>query len=143
MMIRFCWVFALTAVNLAAAAHAEDIPSGSLACTFERGSAGSYSAGVFTTNPPEPLAFEIGGIDLEAQTAQLRVSGKPVGKSLRVVRALNAFHLLEIAQDGFLNVTTVYDPDPGTGLRPAVHSRHFGLIGEPIYAQYAGFCAPK
>ena len=60
-----------------------------------------------------------------------------------MVRALNANHYLEVAQEGFLNVTTVYDLDPATNSRPAIHSRHLGLLGQPIFAQYAGFCTAR
>jgi hypothetical protein len=42
--------------------------------------------------------------------------------------------------EGFLNLTTVYDKDAATGTYPAVHSRHFGLMGQPVFAQYAGTC---
>jgi len=59
------------------------------------------------------------------------------------VRALNANHFLEVANEGFLNLTTVYDKDPTTGTHPAVHSRHLGVLGEPVFAQYAGFCTEK
>lgn len=114
-----------------------------LACAFKAGAAWSYTAGVYTSAQPEPLAFDIEAIDLDGQTARLSVSGKPVGNPLRVVRALNANHFLEVAQEGFLNVTTIYDLDPATGSHPAIHSRHLGLLGQPIFAQYAGFCTAK
>jgi hypothetical protein len=118
-------------------------PPPPLTCSFTAGNAGTYTAGAFTRTTAEPLSFDIDAIDLDAQTAKLSVAGKAGGKPLMAVRALNAIHVLEIAQEGFLNVTTVYDPETATGVRPAVHSRHFGLLGEPIFAQYTGFCAPK
>ena len=114
-----------------------------LSCTFKQGAAWSYNAGTYASAPPEPLAFDIEAIDVEAQTATLLVGGKPADRPLRVVRALNANHFLEVAQEGFLNVTTIYDVDAATGTRPAIHSRHLGLFGQPIFAQYAGFCSVK
>jgi len=45
--------------------------------------------------------------------------------------------------EGFLNVTTIYDKDEAKGAYPAVHSRHFGLLGQPIVSQYEGYCEAK
>ena len=59
---------------------------------------------------------------------------------LRIVQAVNAMHFLEVVTEGFLHVTTVYDKDEAKGLYPAVHSRHFGLFGQPLVTQYQGFC---
>lgn len=113
-----------------------------LACTFETGHTWSYEAGKFQSAPPSPLRFEIDEINLETQSARLIVEGKPAG-ALRIVRALNANHFLEVANEGFLNLTTIYDADATTGLLPGVHSRHFGIFGQPVFAQYAGTCAAK
>lgn len=124
-----------------ARAASETLPA--LSCSFKAGAAWAYTAGNYTSAPPEPLGFDIEGVDLEGQTARLSIGGKPVGNPLRVVRALNANHFLEVAQEGFLNVTTIYDLDPATGSRPAIHSRHLGVEGQPIFAQYAGFCTAK
>lgn len=141
-----------TAALLAAVTLAAFVPSSSIAadekyppltCSFKAGAAWTYNAGTYASAQPEPLAFEIEGIDLERQSARLSIAGKPVGNPLRVVRALNANHFLEVAQEGFLNVTTIYDPDPVTNARPAIHSRHLGVLGQPIFAQYAGFCTAK
>ena len=119
----------------------EAIPA--LSCTFKQGAAWSYDAGTYTRADPEPLAFGIEGIDLEVLTATLMIDGKAASRPMRVVRALNANHFLEVAQEGFLNVTTVFDTDAATGSRPAIHSRHLGLLGQPIFAQYAGFCSAR
>ena len=59
---------------------------------------------------------------------------------LRIVQAVNAMHFLEVVTEGFLHVTTVYDKDEAKGAYPAVHSRHFGLFGQPLVTQYQGFC---
>lgn len=123
-------------------AHGADETPDHVVCTFDKGASWSYEAGRFQSAPPAALTFEIGDIDLEGQSAKLIMDGKPSG-TLRIVRALNANHYLEVANEGFLNLTTIYDLDPGTGVYPAVHSRHFGLLGQPVFAQYAGTCKAK
>lgn len=114
-----------------------------MACTFELGNAWSYQGGEYASETPQPLSFDVADIDLEAQTAKLYTSAEKPPGPLRVVRAINANHFIEVANEGFLNLTTIYDPDPQTGASPAVHSRHFGFLGQPIFAQYAGSCRPK
>jgi hypothetical protein len=134
---------AAAAVVLAAAAapvRAQDMPK-SLACAFKTGSTIAYSKSVFRSSPVKPLSFDIAEIDLEGQKAAL-VTGKGSGP-LRVIRALNANHFLEVVNEGFLNITTVYDLDPRRKAYPAVHSRHLGIFGEPVVAQYHGFCTTK
>jgi hypothetical protein len=111
-------------------------------CSFVSGTSTSYEAGDFATKPPQPLAFEIADIALEAQTARLVMNGQKAGE-LKIVRAINANHFLEVVNEGFLNLTTVYDKDAATGKHPAVHSRHLGVVGQPVFAQYAGFCTEK
>lgn len=120
--------------------RAEGVAS-SLSCEFEGGTTSSYAGGTFTSRAPLPLRFGITDIELEKQQARLRTSG-PGGAatSLRIVRALNANHFLEVVPEGFLNFTTVYDFDPAVGAYPAVHSRHLGVLGQPVFAQYTGFC---
>lgn len=110
-------------------------------CTFKSGTTLTYGQGKFKRQVAKPLNFEIGAIDLEGQKAEL-VTPKGRGQ-LRIVRALNANHYLEVVAEGFLNITTIYDRDEKAGGHPAVHSRHFGLFGEPVVAQYQGFCLPK
>ena len=112
-----------------------------LSCKFQTGASGSYENGTFKSQPASQLAFEISDINLEIQAAKIRVDGKVAGP-LRIVRALNANHYLEVANEGFLNLTTVYDLDPAVNAYPAVHSRHFGLFGQPVFAQYTGLCTP-
>ena len=120
---------------------AEEFPA-QFSCKFEAGNTWTYDAGKFQSAPPAALSIEIQEINLEAQAAKLIADQKPAG-TLRIVRALNANHFLEVANEGFLNLTTIYDLDATTGSYPAVHSRHFGLMGQPIFAQYAGFCITK
>jgi hypothetical protein len=146
-MIRRGAVLAGLAVALAffpallPARAADELPA-HFVCTFETGTSWSYDAGKFQSAPPSKLAFEIGNINLEGQAADLIVDGRQSGK-FRIVRALNANHFLEVANEGFLNLTTIYDLDATTGAHPAVHSRHFGILGQPVFAQYAGTCGPK
>lgn len=123
----------------AAATSAE--AAGGFACTFKTGTTLTYGDGKFKRQVAKPLSFEIAAIDLDGQKADL-VTPKGRG-TLRVVRALNANHFLEVIAEGFLNITTVYDLDSKTKSHPAVHSRHFGLFGEPVVAQYQGQCVPK
>ena len=71
---------------------------------------------------------------------RLRNGPVPYDVRLRIVQAVNAMHFLEVVTEGFLHITTVYDKDPAKGAYPAVHSRHFGLFGQPLVTQYQGFC---
>ncbi|HEX2843531.1 hypothetical protein [Hyphomicrobium sp.] len=138
-----------SALSLAAGvgARAEDVGDDSLPktfkCSFTSGASWSYDAGTFQSKPPNPLAFSIEDIDLEKQSATLKT--QPDGKSgkLSVVRAINANHFLEVVNEGFLNLTTIYDKDTTAGKYPAVHSRHFGLLGQPVFGQYTGFCTAE
>jgi hypothetical protein len=133
------------AVMLGAAlgpARAQESPT-SYVCDFTGGAAWSYTAGAFQSKPPQPLSFTIEEIDLDKQTAVLKPkSGADRPGKLTVVRAINANHFIEAVNEGFLNITTVYDKDPATGLYPAVHSRHFGILGQPVFGQYTGACHP-
>ena len=125
---------------LAAPASGQEAPRG-YGCTFKLGTTLSYAKGAYKAKRARPLSFEVGEIDLEGQRALLVT---PAGKGqLRVVRAINANHFLEVVAEGFLNVTTIYDKDARLGVHPAVHSRHFGLFGEPVVAQYHGSCRAK
>jgi hypothetical protein len=137
-----CICSALTALSLAGVARAEDNPK-AYVCTFTKGSSWSYDKGVFKSKAPEPLTFEITDIDLDRQSARLVTDGREKPGTLKIVRALNANHFLEVVNEGFLNLTTVYDKDPASGKHPAVHSRHLGLFGQPVFAQYAGTCTEK
>lgn len=140
-MVRI--IFSSLALGLGAVnVWAEDVGPTHFVCDFNKGYSWTYEAGKFQDVPPSELSFEIGSIDLDKQSASLILSGKQSG-TLRIVRALNANHFLEVANEGFLNLTTVYDLDPATGKYPAVHSRHFGLLGQPVFAQYAGTCTAK
>ncbi|CAA2138656.1 hypothetical protein [Hyphomicrobium sp. ghe19] len=125
-----------------AAAFAQENIPGHVTCDFDNGYAWTYDAGKYQAAPPKDLTFEIGSIDLEHQSASLILDGRTAA-SLKIVRAINANHFLEVVNEGFLNLTTIYDRDPATGKFPAVHSRHFGLFGQPVFAQYAGSCVPK
>jgi hypothetical protein len=52
-------------------------------------------------------------------------------------------HFLEAVGEGYLNLTTIYGRDVGAAFHPAIHSRHFGVLGQPIVSQYRGTCVPK
>jgi len=119
--------------------RAEGLPR-SLTCSFERGTTTTYGDGAFRSTAAAGIAFNLQAIDLEAQTAELTTGSSGASAKVRIVRALNANHFLEAVNEGFLNLTTVYDRDPARDAWPAVHSRHFGLLGQPVVAQYQGFC---
>lgn len=110
-------------------------------CTFEAGMIRTYENGVFKTQPAKPLSFSIGDINMRAQTASL-ITPKGTG-DLRIVRAIGATHFLEVVTEGFLNITTIYETQNAQGGYPAVHSRHFGLLGTPVFSQYQGHCRPR
>jgi hypothetical protein len=121
---------------------AEGVP-GALVCEFKSGSVASYEGGAFEVKPPSPIGFSIDSIDLEKLSAALDAgNGGPKGK-LAIARAIGANHFLEIVSEGFWTITTIYDKDPATGLHPAVHSRHLGVVGQPLVAQYTGACREK
>lgn len=135
-----CLALAAALVGLPAASWAEGLPK-ALSCKFETGTSIAYADGAYKPTQAQPLTFDIGGIDLDGQLAVLETGG---GKgALRIVRAVNANHFLEVVNEGFLNLTTVYDADQDRKAYPAVHSRHVGLLGEPVVAQYYGFCTAK
>lgn len=133
---------ALAAAWPAVAAEDDKEPT-RLACTFAAGTSVTYEAGAFTSNAASPLSFSLARIDLEGQSAELIAgeNAKPV--TVRIVRAINANHFLEVVNEGFLNLTTIYDKDPKTGSHPAVHSRHLGLLGQPVFGQYTGTCTAE
>jgi hypothetical protein len=131
----------LLAAALAPPSSASEDLARALSCRFEAGSITTYAQGSFEAAAAKPLAFDIEAIDLDGQDARL-VTGSGKGR-LRIVRAVNANHFLEVVNEGFLNITTIYDLDPQRQAYPAVHSRHFGLLGEPVIAQYVGFCTAK
>lgn len=124
------------------AAFAEDAPPKAYMCEFTGGAAWSYTSGAFQSKSPQPLSFTVEDIDLEKQSAVIKTKSADRPGKLSVVRAINANHFIEAVTEGFLNLTTIYDKDPRTGRYPAVHSRHFGLLGEPVFGQYTGFCRP-
>ena len=113
-----------------------------LTCTFPTGTTSSYAGGAFTAKPSAALNFSIEKIDLATQSAEFLVAGNDNPGRLAIARAVGANHFLEVVTEGYWNITTVYDQDPDTKLYPAVHSRHFGLVGQPVVAQYAGTCQP-
>lgn len=130
------WAFASVAFVPTAIAA----PDNNLVCTFSKGTAGSYDDAKFASKPAAALAFEVRDIDVQKQTATLFKKAGAKGRQVRIVRAINANHFLEVVNEGFLNITTIYDLDPKTKSYPAVHSRHFGVLGQPLFAQYAGMC---
>lgn len=120
--------------------RAEEEPK-AFACKFTRGVAHTYDKGRFTRVKARPLSFGIAAIDAPAQTAELKTEHGT--GTLRMVLAVNATHYIEVVTEGYLNITTVFDKDEAKAAFPAVHSRHFGLLGQPIVTHYQGFCQAK
>ena len=110
-------------------------------CRFDAGTVAVYENGEFRDEVVNPVEFRLNAIDAAKQSATVVRNGGE--SSLRVVRAVNALHFLEVAGEGFLNLTTVYDRDERTGRHPAIHSRHFGVLGQPVVSQYRGFCSGR
>jgi hypothetical protein len=114
-------------------------------CRFRDGRAHAYDKARFKATKASPITLEIADIKPDEQTALLK--GLRGTSTLRIVRAVNALHFLEVVGEGYLNVTTVYDKDPARkaadGSLPAVHSRHFGVLGQPIVSHYVGYCREK
>jgi hypothetical protein len=119
---------------------AQEWPKGFM-CWFNKGASQAYAKSRFRSRPAKALSFEIAAIDLDRQSAEL-VTKEGKG-ALRIVRALGANHFLEVVTEGYLNMTTIYQKDEKRNAYPAVHSRHFGLFGEPLIAQYTGLCSAK
>lgn len=141
----------LTALTLAAAAFvaapalAEDTAAPATGpttyeCEFKTGASWSFDAGKFTSKEPAALAFTIANVDLESQHAVLKATPDSEPGNIAIARAIGGNHFLEVATEGYWNITTIYDKDAATGLYPAVHSRHLGLLGQPVFSQYAGTC---
>lgn len=131
----------VAAIAFPAGASADDAATPhALSCEFTGGASGGYEDGKFWSKPPSPIGFLIVDVDLEGQSARIVTGPSGVTGRLRIVRAINANHYLEVANEGFLNLTTVYDRDPATGAYPAIHSRHLGVLGQPVFAQYTGTC---
>ena len=130
----------LALLALLAAPAAADEPK-TYTCSFRTGVTYAYEKGQFALEKTGPLAFGITAIDQRAQTAELKMEHGT--GALRVVQAVSATHFLEVAGEGFLHITTIYDKDDAKGAYPAVHSRHFGILGQPIVTQYQGFCEAK
>jgi len=127
-------LFALLALSPGAAAQ----DSKSLSCKFTSGVTHVYEKGVFLTEKAAPLAFGIASINTRAQTADLKTEHGT--GTLRLVLAVNATHFIEVAVEGALYITTVFDKDDDNGAYPAVHSRHLALLGQPLVTHYQGFC---
>ncbi len=125
------YVSCLLAAGSAAAANG-------FRCSFPGGTVNTFENDVFQAAPASALAFEIGDVDLRRQHAAL-VTSKGKG-DLKIVRAIGANHFLEVITEGYLNITTIYGEPASDGSFPAVHSRHFGLFGQPVVSQYHGTC---
>jgi len=110
------------ALGFAGQAAAQEQPK-ALDCVFEVGNNVAYAGGEYKASPAHRLTFRIEAIDLDGQRAELHTEKGGKGE-VKIVRAVNANHFLEVVNEGFLNMTTVYDYDADRKAHPAVHSRH-------------------
>ena len=140
MLSRLVLVFAIAALATARAGAADDPTA--FECSFAAGVTHVYDKGRFAQEKATALSFGIGAINAQTQSADLKMTGGGTGV-LKIVLAVSATHFLEVAAEGALNITTVYEKDAAKGSHPAVHSRHFALLGQPIVTQYHGFCRAK
>jgi hypothetical protein len=119
---------------------------GHVVCTFRDGRANAYDKARFKGSKASPITLEIAEIKPDEQSATLK-GARGGASTLRIVRAVNALHFIEVVGEGYLNVTTVYDRDPARkaadGALPAVHSRHSAVLGQPIVSHYVGYCREK
>lgn len=136
---------AIMSAGVAAAtpADAAAADAKSLACEFSSGQSSTFDGGAFKTKAPAPLNFLVVDIDVDKQTARISTGDAGTMGNLKIVRALNAIHFIEVLNEGFLTLTTVYDIDTGGGTHPAVHSRHMGVLGQPVVAHYTGTCSAR
>jgi hypothetical protein len=141
-MTRNAWLWLMVSTlmsGLTGPAFASDLPA-SLTCDFKSGSTGGYDNGKFTLKPTTPLSFNLTSINLQGQSADMKMPGAENGGKLAIARGVGANHFLEVVTEGYWNITTVYELDAANKVYPAVHSRHFGLLGQPVVAQYTGLC---
>ncbi|MBI1386323.1 MAG: hypothetical protein GC150_15560 [Rhizobiales bacterium] len=109
-------------------------------CEFADGQSWTYGLTGFSAGQPVKLAFTIQNVDEAKETAVL--VSQTGGVPLKLVRALDAQHFIEVTVAGFLNITTIYERESGQEDWPAVHSRHLGIIGQPLVSQFRGSCRP-
>ena len=136
MKTRFAIIAALGVTLQLGSAHSGAAPS-AFECQFTDGGTWSFEQGAFGPVTSKNLSFTIDQV--AAQTARLR--GAKGAKTLKVVRAIDARHFIEVTVAGFLNITTIYETSDGDeATMPAVHSRHLGIVGQPFVSQYRGLC---
>lgn len=105
------------------------------ACSFDGGAAWQVADKAFAADTPSPLSFKITRTSPRAKIAELTT--KTGRTDVKVVAAIDATHFIEVTVAGYLTLTTLY----GDGARvPAVHSRHLGIVGQPVGGQLQGFC---
>jgi len=128
-------------MQLGCGAAAQEGPK-AYSCMFSEGAAFGLEQGVFKGGPTQAsLVFDVTDIDMDAQTAKLRFGAREV--PVKLVQAISAVHFIEVAGEGYLNLTTIYAVAGNEQSYPAVHSRHFGVLGQPVVSQYRGTCKAK
>ncbi|MGI9406675.1 MAG: hypothetical protein ACR2O4_09920 [Hyphomicrobiaceae bacterium] len=111
------------------------------ACAFDSGASWNFENGKFGSDATAPLTFTIEKINRSSQKAELATK---TGRSdLKMVAAIDAMHFIEVTVSGYLNLTTIYGDSGDGSAVPAVHSRHLGIVGQPLGGQMTGFCTKK
>ncbi len=118
-------------------AMAEKLPN-AFDCHFKQGGAWTHEDGKYLEEKVKELDLYIRNANAGAGNAMLKTDNGSA--KLKHVAALDANHYLEVTVGGYLNITTIFDQSSKDGGYPAVHSRHFGVLGKPIISQYRGIC---
>jgi hypothetical protein len=121
------------------AAMADETPKG-FDCTFAAGESWSHDGKDFASGTAVPIAFSVRELDVARQTALITGAGGDA--KARLAQAIGGWHLIEVAVEGYLNLTTIYETPDADGRLPAAHSRHLAVLGKPLVAQYRGSCGP-
>lgn len=108
-------------------------------CRFSEGATWSLEDGAFKPEAPGSLSFRIAGLSEGTDKAKLEEGSS--ASEIKVVEAIGARHFIEVAVEGYLNLTTIYEGVEGAA-KPAVHSRHLAVLGQPVVSQYRGWCTP-
>ena len=129
-------LFALVPIRMA---WGVELPN-AFRCHFNHGGAWIHQDGKYTEETVKALDLHI--VTGKSGSASAVLKTAEGSARLKHVAALDANHYLEVTVGGYLNITTIFDQISKEGGYPAVHSRHFGVLGKPLVSQYRGICRP-
>ena len=135
MMTKVCILGALMLFTSSSVAQGP-----SFRCKFSHGQVTNFDNGRPVTERDTGMGeFVLDQINTKDATA--RLIGNAGTETLRVLDGGDLVHLVEVTGAGNMNITTIYNfRDKNKGTLPAVHSRHIGLLGDPMPSQYVGLC---